>query len=139
MSERDAILFANSAFYTAFNMRDAAAMEEVWAKDKPVSCAHPGWAILYGRDDVMKSWRGILKNPNAPKIHCHNERVENLGDVAIVTCIEDLNGRQFLAATNIFARHGSAWHLIHHHAGPANVDPQSLEPSEDETPHGPVN
>jgi ketosteroid isomerase-like protein len=139
MSERDAILFANSAFYIAFSARDISAMGNVWAADRPVSCIHPGWATLYGREAVLKSWQSILRNPNAPNVKVHNEHVDVMGDTAIVTCVEDLNGRQFLAATNIFTRAGSAWRLVHHQAGPANIDPQSLEPAEDEAPRGPVN
>jgi hypothetical protein len=114
-------------------------MGEVWATTGPVSCIHPGWGILYGREAVLQSWQGILRNPRAPRIKMHNERVVQLGDAAVVTCVEELNGQQFLAATNVFVRDGSAWRLIHHQAGPANVDPQALEPAEDERPRGPVN
>jgi len=139
MSERDAVLFANGAFYLAFSTRDVKAMAEAWAEGHEISCIHPGWAILYGREAVLKSWQGILRNPNAPKVKAHNERVDMLGEAAVVTCIEELNGRQFLAATNVFVKAGSAWRLVHHQAGPANVDPQALEPAEDDLPHGPVN
>jgi ketosteroid isomerase-like protein len=139
MSERDAILFANGAFYLAFSTRDMKAMAEVWAEHREVSCIHPGWAIIHGRAAVLKSWQGILRNPNAPKVKAHNERVEVIGEAAIVTCIEELSGRQFLAATNVFAKSGSSWRLVHHQAGPSNVDPQALEPAEDDLPHGPVN
>lgn len=139
MSVIDAVLFANSAFYIAFTNRDMAAMGEVWASGEGVSCIHPGWPTLYGRDEVLKSWASILRNPNAPRMKVHNARVTMMGDAAMVTCIEELNGRQFLAATNIFVRVGSAWRMTHHQAGQAQVDPQTLEPAEDETPHGPVN
>lgn len=139
MSERDAVLFANAAFYAAFSNHDVAAMDEVWSASRAISCIHPGWSVINGRDDVLKSWHGILRNAKAPTVKVHNERVEALGDLAVVTCVEELNGQQYLAATNIFAREGSVWRLIHHQAGPANVDPQSLEPSEDDRPHGPMN
>lgn len=139
MSERDAVLFAHTAFYLAFSTRDTEAMDKVWSTTHPVSCIHPGWPILYGRDEVLKSWHGILRNPNAPKIKVHNERVDMHGDTAIVTCVEDLGREQFLAASNIFVRDGSSWFLVHHQAGPAAVDPGALEPAEDERPHGPVN
>ena len=139
MSERDAVLFAHSVFYLAFSARDHKAMGDVWTSDRPVSCIHPGWAALYGREAVLKSWKSILSNPKAPKVKVHNERLDILGDAAIVTCVEELNGQQFLAATNLFIRAGSAWKLVHHQAGPANVDPQSLEPAEDDRSRGPIN
>lgn len=139
MSDHDAVLFANSAFYTAFSGRDQDAMSDVWSKTKPVSCIHPGWNIIYGRDEVLRSWQGILRNPNSPKVKVHNERVTISGETAVVTCIEELNGRQFCVSTNIFVREGSTWRLVHHQGGPANVDPRALEPSEDERPRGPMN
>ena len=37
MSDADAVLFANEAFYLAFATRDFDAMAAVWADDEPVS------------------------------------------------------------------------------------------------------
>lgn len=138
MTDRTAVLFANAAFYTAFHNRDLKAMERVWAKDRPVSCIHPGWPALHGRDDVLRSWRGILGNAQAPKIRSRAERVEIYGDTAVVICVEDLADQQYLIATNVFVRAGSVWTLVHHQAGPANIDPTSFGDDDDE-PEGPVN
>ncbi|MBY0508939.1 MAG: nuclear transport factor 2 family protein [Rhodospirillaceae bacterium] len=134
MSEQNAVLFANGAFYAAFAGRDVDAMEKVWAKDKTVSCTHPGWQPLVGRSEVMASWRSILTGPGAPRITCRAERAVVYGDMAIVTCIEQISddkGRaEFLTATNVFMRTGSIWAMVHHQAGPVNLDPQSLEEEE---------
>ena len=43
MSDRDTLLFANEAFYAAFNAADAAAMRRLWVAAGPCSCLHPGW------------------------------------------------------------------------------------------------
>jgi ketosteroid isomerase-like protein len=129
MSEHDAILFANAAFYAAFTARDMAALEKVWAKDKPLSCVHPGRSAITGREAVMRSWRAILDNPEAPRISCHGEKIQVHGDTAVVTCVEQLalaSGAQFLMATNVFVRTGSIWAMVHHHAGPVQVDPGSI-------------
>src|SRR5689334_16925967 len=40
--ERDAVLAANRAFYRAFNDRDYAAMEGIWAPAGAMVCLHPG-------------------------------------------------------------------------------------------------
>ncbi len=40
--ERDAVLAANRAFYRAFNERDDAAMDLIWAPTGAVVCLHPG-------------------------------------------------------------------------------------------------
>lgn len=74
----------------------------------------------------MTSWRAILENPEAPRIACHGEHVSVLGDVAVVTCMEEIGGRrrsQYLMATNVFVRVGSLWALVHHQAGILNEDP----------------
>lgn len=134
MSDQHAVLFANAAFYAAFAGRDADAMEQVWAKDKPVSCTHPGWQTLTGRAEVMASWRSILANPSSPKAVCRAERATMYGDVALVTCIEQISdtggNSEFLTATNLFVRTGSIWTMIHHQAGPVNLDPRALEDEE---------
>ena len=56
MSELDAILFANEAFYRAFADREMSAMVDVWATEAPVSCIHPGWGLLEGLEEVLGSW-----------------------------------------------------------------------------------
>ena len=136
MSDQDAVLFANEAFYAAFAGRDVAAMERVWAKDKTISCTHPGWQPLVGRAEVLASWRAILGNSAAPRITCRAERAAIYGDCAIVTCIEQITNSkgnaEFITATNVFVRAGHIWVMVHHQAGPVNLDPQSLE--EEETP-----
>ena len=56
MSEHAAVNFANEAFYVAFSTRDLEAMDALWARQAPVTCIHPGWNALTGRDAVMESW-----------------------------------------------------------------------------------
>jgi len=51
-----------------------------------------------------------------------------------VTCIEQIKDErgqsEFLTATNVFVRNGQTWDMVHHQAGPVNLDPQSLEDEE---------
>ncbi len=137
MSEQ-AVLFASSAFYAAFAGRDLAAMDRIWAKDKPVSCTHPGWQPLRGRAEVMASWRSILTNAGAPRIRSRAEHATLYGDLAVVTCIEELAGergqKEFLTATNVFVRAGSLWVMVHHQAGPVNIDPRAIDEEDDGAP-----
>ena len=139
MSDRETALFANAAFYAAFAARDLKAMDEIWSRDRPVCCIHPGWPLVLGRAEVLASWGGILRNPNAPKIKCKSDRVEVYGDIAVVTCIEIINDRETLAATNIFVKATGRWALVHHQAGPANVDPKTLEDDGSEKPRKAMN
>jgi ketosteroid isomerase-like protein len=119
-----AILAANEAFYDAFRREDPTAMDELWARQAPVACIHPGWDALLGRDRVMASWRAIMEN-GAPVIRCVAPRVQRLGDVALVICEEHVgDGR--LIATNVFVHEDGHWRLVHHQAGPiANGDPDT--------------
>ena len=116
MTDSDAVLAANLEFYRAFATRDLEAMEALWAKAAPVACIHPGWPALADRQAVMESWRGILSNPEAPRIVCYDERVFLYGDTALVICEEELGGGT-LIASNLFVREEGAWRIAHHQAG----------------------
>jgi ketosteroid isomerase-like protein len=122
MSELDAILFANEAFYRAFADRDTSAMTEVWAADAPVSCIHPGWGLLEGQEEVLQSWQAILTNANSPAILCLAPRAHMQGEMGYVICYEEIDGN-FLIATNIFVHEGRRWRLVHHQAGPTADEP----------------
>jgi ketosteroid isomerase-like protein len=122
MSEREAVLFANEAFYQAFNERDAETMAQLWARRAPVACIHPGWPPLEGREAVLRSWRSILGNPDQPPLRMLEPRVYLAGEAAFVICYEAIAG-QYLVATNVFVREDGAWRLAHHQSGPTNGRP----------------
>ena len=111
------LLRANQAFYDAFAARDIEAMDELWARSLPVTCVHPGWTPLLGREDVMSSWRSILLGGSAPEISCSAAHPGLLGAAGVVTCVEHI-GLDSLVATNVFALEEGIWQLVHHHAGP---------------------
>jgi ketosteroid isomerase-like protein len=111
------VLEANEAFYRAFNAGDIDAMDALWARDLPVACVHPNWLTLHGREEVMESWRGILGNPDQPRVVAGGSTVHVIGDVAYVLTQELVSG-QPLAATNLFAVEDGEWRLIHHHSSP---------------------
>lgn len=124
-----AVLFANEAFYAAFTGRDFETMDQVWSQRESVTCIHPGWTTLAGREAVMESWRAILSNPQSPQVRVSRAAATMLGDVAYVVCYEHLSGA-VLAATNVFVREDDWWRLVHHQAGtaPPPSDPDSDEP-----------
>jgi ketosteroid isomerase-like protein len=115
--ERDQVLAANRAFYRAFNDRDYAAMENIWAPAGAMVCLHPGQPPLHERADILESWRGILRHPESPRVRCVGEWVIGRGGLAIVVCREILANGQ-LMATNSFVRSGTGWHMVGHHSGP---------------------
>jgi len=112
----DAVLAANEAFYRAFNEKAVEAMEEIWSSSGEVSCIHPGWNVLEGREVVLGSWRTILGNPDQPRIVFGGAAVQVLGDAALVVCRELVAGSP-LAASNVFVNEAGTWKLIHHQSG----------------------
>ena len=133
MSESAAVLFANDAFYAAFQSRDLEAMDGLWASAAPVACIHPGWPALSGREDVMDSWRSILNGDSPPDIRCRNAEAFVHGESAFVICYE-LVGGGVLVASNLFVREEGQWRMVHHQAGPVNMIPDSLKEPEETGP-----
>ena len=135
MSASDEILKANAAFYKAFAERDYAAMSELWARRAPVSCIHPGWPPLMGRDAVLASWRDVLSASEPLDVRVQEIGVQGYGDAALVLCGEVLNGRAALSAANLFVREDGAWRLAFHQSGqivsgmPRNADDDGEESS----------
>ena len=112
------VLAANAAFYDAFAQRDAAAMEDLWARESKVACLHPGWEPLLGREAVLLSWRRILLAGGAPpSIRCERQQAYRAGEAAWVICAEVVPGG-VLAATNVFVRERGKWRMAHHHSSP---------------------
>ncbi len=128
VSEDAAVLFANEAFYVAFDNRDLQAMETLWARRASVTCIHPGWRALAGREDVMERWGTILKSAHAPRISCHSALARVHGDVAYVICYEAVDNT-FLIATNVFVLEEGSWKMVHHQAGASPSPPESDEPA----------
>jgi ketosteroid isomerase-like protein len=116
-----AVRRANAAFYEAFEGRDLDAMSDIWDHTDQVACVHPGWAILQGWAAVAASWYALFDGPQRLQFIVTDERVEVVGDVAWVTCNENLldtGAAQAVAATNLFVRRDGGWRLVHHHGSP---------------------
>ena len=113
------VLAANATFYRAFSEGDLASMKALWAEHAPIACLHPGQPLLLGRDAVLRAWRDILEHQPGLDLTGREPRVQLFGDAAIVYCYEATGAQPaHLAATNVFVREGSAWRMVHHHAGP---------------------
>ena len=117
MSNDDAIIAANAAFYAAFASGDFAALAGLWADEDTISCIHPGWPAIVGRSAVIGSWRDILKNAARPQIVCAEPHAIVEADQGRVLCIELVEGTP-LAATNHFKRIDGDWRLVHHQSSP---------------------
>jgi len=116
MSDKTAVLFANEAFYAAFAGRDMSAMESVWWRGENITCIHPGWPPLFGREHVMGSWQAILGGEDSPDIQCRNAVPHIFDTTAYVICYETL-GDGALLASNVFILDDGRWHMVHHQGG----------------------
>jgi ketosteroid isomerase-like protein len=125
MSDLDLIAFANEAFYRAFAALDFALMTDVWAHDLEVRCMHPGSEPLFGREPVLASWREIFKRGQAGMISYQVRETSLIGGIGMACCFEVVNGH-FGIATNLFAREGNRWRMIHHQAGPLAKAPREI-------------
>jgi hypothetical protein len=110
----DELLRANREFYRAFGSGDFVAMDRMWSEQAAVTCIHPGWDTLRGRERVMASWRGILRR--TIPVSARDEIATVVGEVGVIVCVEVLPEGE-LAATNVFALEQGRWRMLHHHAG----------------------
>lgn len=135
MSDREAVLDANRAFYTAFESLDTEQMEALWLRDRRIVCIHPGWRKLTGWGPIMSSWERIFDNVFEMKFELGELEVMISGDLAIVVVEEDLIQRGYdgvtraqVLTTNVFERVGEKWFMILHHGSPVMAPPDDEPP-----------
>jgi hypothetical protein len=137
--ETSAVLRANQLLYDAFETGDIDLMSALWLGGPDagsVTCVHPGWSPLHGRDTVLRSWSMIMANTSYIQFVLTDVVARVTDDVAVVTCGENMltdlpldpgalpgdvppglaGGRA--VATNVFRRTADGWRLWLHHASP---------------------
>jgi len=139
-----AVETANQAFYTAIEEADFDKMAEIWALDSEhlqVSCVHPGWPMLTGRAEVLRSWALIMANTPYIQFVLTDVRTTVFGDVAVLTCAEniltagDAGESSFAAgkvvASNTFVRTPDGWRLWLHHGSPVLSTDEETDEAEE--------
>jgi len=114
MTDSDAVIEANDAFYRAMREGDLDVMEEIWAAERSVTCTHPNGPTIFGRGPVMASWRLILGH-QPPDIHAVDPQAIVTGGTALVLCRERI-GKIELMASNAWAREAGRWRMVNHQA-----------------------
>ncbi|MDA7947950.1 MAG: nuclear transport factor 2 family protein [Hyphomicrobiaceae bacterium] len=123
MSEKQRVLAANEAFYSAFRNADFEAMEALWSRNRKVSVYHPNWPGIADRDAVMESWYRILISGDPPQVRAHAPTVVMTGRTALVICQEDLESTR-LIATNVFVLEDGEWRMTNHQASRLPAQPE---------------
>ncbi|MFD7625461.1 nuclear transport factor 2 family protein [Streptomyces sp. NPDC059851] len=140
----EAVEQVNTAFYEAMERGDFDTMSALWLEDE-VSCVHPGWPVLSGRGEVLRSYALIMSHTEYIQFFLTDTKVAVIGDTALVTCTENiLSGGpagdggelgplvgQLVVATNVFRRTSEGWRLWSHHGSPVLTD---SEEDEEEAP-----
>ncbi|GHG81922.1 nuclear transport factor 2 family protein [Streptomyces griseocarneus] len=133
-TDSERVELANTALYEAVERGDTAAMDRLWLNDPrtDVSCVHPGWPVLRGRNEVLRSYALIMASTDYIQFFLTDVEVSVSGDTALVTCTENiLSGApaenegelgplvgQLVVATNVFRRAGDEWKVWSHHGSP---------------------
>lgn len=139
---------ANTAFYEAMERGDFEELSGLWlpGEDLTVSCVHPGWPVLTGRGEVLRSYALIMANTEYIQFFLTDVGVTMTDDTALVTCTENiLSGGpaeegnalgplvgQLVVAINVFRRTSDGWKLWSHHGSP--VLAETGEEDDEESP-----
>lgn len=153
---------ANTAFYEALERGDFDEVSDLWLdtgtrdaldddevgsddEETAISCVHPGWPVLTGRGEVLRSYALIMANTEYIQFFLTDVHVGVAGDTALVTCTENiLSGGpppegggelgplvgQLVVATNVFRRTSDGWKLWSHHASPVLAETDDEEGEE---------
>ncbi|SDK42701.1 nuclear transport factor 2 family protein [Streptomyces indicus] len=131
----EAVEQANTAFYEAMEGGDFETLSDLWLtgdEGDGVTCVHPGWPVLTGRGEVLRSYALIMANTEYIQFFLTDVKISVNGDTALVTCTENiLSGApseeagelgplvgQLVVASNLFRRTPDGWRLWSHHASP---------------------
>ncbi|WP_189108940.1 nuclear transport factor 2 family protein [Streptomyces camponoticapitis] len=147
-TDKDQVDALNTAFYEAMERGDLDELSDLWLDgDNPgVSCVHPGWPVLTGRGEVLRSYALIMANTEYIQFFLTDVVVSVAGDTALVTCTENiLSGGpaeesgalgplvgQLVVATNVFRRTPEGWRVWSHHGSP--VLAETDDEQDDESP-----
>ncbi|MEU4079558.1 DUF4440 domain-containing protein [Streptomyces venezuelae] len=151
-TDEAAVEAANTAFYEAMETGDFEGVSALWLDDgaTPITCVHPGWPVLTGRGEVLRSYALIMANTEYIQFFLTDLKISLAGNTAVVTCTENiLSGGppedgaelgplvgQLVVATNVFRHTSDGWRIWSHHASPVLADTDDTEetggPGDDE-------
>lgn len=128
VDDRTQVEAANTAMYEAFETADVDRMAQVWDDLAPSSlvCVHPGWPMLRGRDEILRSWSAVMAGTAYIQFFLTDVQVSVLGDTAVVTCTENVltevtvqgSTNAAVVATNVLVRRPGGWRVQVHHGSP---------------------
>jgi len=128
VSDVEAAEALNASLYEAFESADVDRMAQVWDDVDPaaVVCVHPGWPMLRGRDQVLRSWSAVMAGTDYIQFFLTDVHISVTGDTAVVTCTENVltevteqgTTNTSVVATNVLVRRPGGWRVQVHHGSP---------------------
>jgi ketosteroid isomerase-like protein len=123
---------ANEAFYAAVEVGDLDRLRDSCCRDRELVCVHPGAEPIHGTGAVLRSWALIMANTDYIQFFLTDVSVNVSGDVAAVTCTENILTAQDeppdqqsagfqggkAQALNVFTREEGGWRMWIHQASP---------------------
>lgn len=130
MADRtDPVLRTHQAFYDAIEHGDIDLMGSLWLHDDDTVCVHPGSEAILGTSAILRSFAVLMANVGYIQFILTDVEVVRRGNVAIVSCTENVlseaegeeptvfaGGRG--AATDVLVETPTGWKLWSHHSGP---------------------
>ena len=138
----EAITEANEEFYAAAEAGDLDRLGAIWLSgpfEASSQCVHPGWAPVFGRDDVLRSWAVVCANTPFLQFFLTDVRIDVVDRIAVVSLTENIitdmsagsseDDPGFIAGgrattVNIFRRTEDGWRLWMHHAAAVMESPE---------------
>ena len=129
-----AVLKTNELFYQAIENANMDLMEVIWVPAEygdGATCIHPGQSAIHGRSKIMRSWAVVCSRINYLQFFITDAQVRRIGDVAVVTCVENVLsempgqesaslgfGGSHYEAINVFRKIDGRWRLLTHCSAP---------------------
>ncbi|MFI0978443.1 nuclear transport factor 2 family protein [Streptomyces sp. NPDC021093] len=134
-TDAEQVELANTAFYECLERGDFEELSALWLDDE-ITCVHPGWPVLSGRGEVLRSYALIMAHTDYIQFFLTDVNISVMGDTALATCTENIlsggpaeeSGElgplvgQLVVATNVFRRTPDGWRLWAHHGSPVLAD-----------------
>ena len=118
----------NEAFYAAVEAGDLDRLRELCCADRELVCLHPGTGPIHGTGAVLRSWALVMASTDYIQFFLTDVHVSVSGDVAAVTCTENILTAQDeqssgfqggkAQALNVFTREAAGWRMWIHQASP---------------------
>jgi len=132
-AERAAVLATHEAFYAAVEAGDLDRVEELWCDEPSSVCIHPGARPIHGTAAVLRSWAVVMATREYVQFFLTDVEVSVAGDVAAVTCTENVltgqggSGTAFQGgrgqALTVLRRSDPGWRLWLHQSTPVGSEP----------------